>query len=109
MTGGSIHTSLGWIGQFERITRWLQRMKQIKIDREFDGDLQQHQDYIYSFFQNCYHLREWLLKSGVVKQIEIEKLFHNNIELKICRDICNGTKHMEINQPSIDKDISIYR
>ncbi len=107
--GGSMHTALGWRGQFERTARWFARVEKISIERHQTGDLHRHQDFIYAFFQNCYHLREWLVESGVVPQCEMERLFQDHVELQICRDVCNGTKHMQVKRPSIDGDYSIFR
>ena len=30
-------------------------------------------------------------------------------ELRLCRDICNGTKHLAISRPSLDADLAIGR
>lgn len=109
MVGTSIHTALGWHGQFERTVRWHNRVMNISEERRQSGDLWEHQDFVNAFFQNCHHLREWLIKSGVVSQHDVDTLVHNHVELQICRDICNGTKHMEINRASVDKDFTIFR
>jgi hypothetical protein len=61
------------------------------------------------FFQNCFALRDWLKNSGALPAAEIDVLFANTIPLKLCRDICNGTKHFSINSPSIDPHFSIFR
>src|ERR1041384_6786560 len=107
--GGSVHTVQGWQGQFERMTRWAKRVETISAERQQKGDLHSQQDYIYAFFQNCYHLRDWLLKSRVVAKTDLDDLFRQHVELQICRDVCNGTKHMEIDRASVDAHFSIYR
>jgi hypothetical protein len=52
-----------------------------------------------AFFQNCYHLRDWLLCENAMPQHEIEQLFKNNAELRICGDLCNATKHLALTFP----------
>ena len=66
-------------------------------------------DDIYAFFQNCYHLRYWILVSHLELQKKLDTLFIKNVELQICKDICNGLKHLELTKPKIDKDFNIYR
>ena len=39
----------------------------------------------------------------------MDNFVKENIEIKYCRDICNGTKHLNISNPSIDKNFSILR
>jgi len=66
-------------------------------------------DFVLAFFLNCYALRDWLQKSQMVSAIDLDTLFRANSDLQICRDICNGSKHFEINKPSIDAKFSIVR
>jgi predicted nuclease of restriction endonuclease-like (RecB) superfamily len=63
----------------------------------------------FSFISNQYRLE----LDG--EEFFIDLLFFNrhlvssNIEIKICKDICNGTKHLAISTPRIDKDFAIFR
>jgi hypothetical protein len=66
-------------------------------------------DYIYAFFQNCYHLRDWLKNSAAVSEEALRHFMSGNVEMGICRDIANGTKHLRIHSPSIDANPSIGR
>ena len=102
--GWSIHKNDGWRGQLERVHRWHDRMTHsAKIGSR---DLE---DFAFVFFQNCYHLREWLLKTSIFPRSDVAELFSQTKELRLCRDICNGTKHLTIKHPSIDADFSIGR
>lgn len=67
------------------------------------------EDYLYAFFQNCWHLCEWVQKSKIVAGPKIKHLFDSHEELRLCRDICNGTKHMTITRPSVDSQFTTFR
>lgn len=98
--------------QFERIKRWHERFKEIHSGREHTRESDYYQDVVYAFFQNCWSLKDWIINSGALskeKIEEVEKFFHSNMDMKICRDIANGSKHLLIKEPSIDPNISIAR
>ncbi len=95
-----------YVEQFERIKRWHKILNKIKISNSPEKQADYQVDCIYSFFINCYHLRDWLEHSKVVDKTKIDKLFGDNIEMKICRDICNGIKHLSLTNPSIGNNVS---
>lgn len=101
----SLHKSGGWKGQLRRIERWHRRLTeaaQIGSD-----DLE---DFSYAFFQNAFHLRDWLVKDFPHLKRNIEAAFSANNELGVCRDIANATKHFKIDRrASVDTNISIAR
>jgi hypothetical protein len=66
-------------------------------------------DFLYAFFQNCHHLRHWLNAEGKVSGAEVDRFVAAHPELRLCRDICNGTKHLTISRPSLDAALAIGR
>ena len=102
--GWSIHKSDGWRGQLERVHRWQRRVTHSA--NIGSGDLE---DFVFALFQNCYHLREWIEKTAKVPSSELDGLFARTPELRVCRDICNGTKHLTLSRASVDADFSIGR
>lgn len=52
-------------------------------------------DVIYAFFMNCYHLRDWLIKSGRDKGA-VDAYIDCKDSLVWSRDICNGMKHYRL-------------
>ena len=88
----SLHKGVGWQSQFKGLERWHQRI----IDAKSKEDLT---DFLFTFFQNCHHFREWLEKTGGVSKDDLDALFKANSELGICRDICNVTKHFSLSMP----------
>ena len=50
--------------QFARMRRYLERFGEIRAGRVHDRDSEHYLDDVYSFFLNCYHLKDWLIKIG---------------------------------------------
>jgi hypothetical protein len=100
--GWSIHRNDGWRGQLERVQRWHSRT--VTAAQTGSPDLQ---DFIFVFFQNCYHLREWLCQTSTISKHDVDGFFNGTKELLLCRDICNATKHLNINRASVDATFSI--
>jgi hypothetical protein len=59
------------------------------------------QDMMWAFFQACWHLKDWVkndpLPSDVQKEAVIDQA-HASSVLGICRDLCNGTKHLGLDR-----------
>jgi len=98
----SWHTSLGWRGQLKRIRRWQLRLRAAH-------DIRDAEDYMYAFFQLCYHLRDWLLSEKVLSESEVEQLFKRNVELRLCGDLANAIKHRKLNRPKQPREPSLAR
>jgi hypothetical protein len=88
----------------DRIRRWQERV--IHAANSGSPDLE---DFVFAFFQNCHHLQEWLLKTSNVDRQDIDALLVSTPQLRVCRDICNGTKHLTLNNAGVDADFSIGR
>jgi hypothetical protein len=85
----------GWRGQFARMERWHQRALRA-LDPQQGGNLADAEDFIYAFCQSAYHLRDWLQKSGAATQAELDALMKRTPALGLCRDVCNGSKHLTL-------------
>ncbi|MBX9791037.1 MAG: hypothetical protein K2Y37_19125 [Pirellulales bacterium] len=86
--------------QLDRVRRYHARFAAINSGFEATLPSEHYVDDIYAFFQNCYHLKDWLKKdpvftarAGKSKQ-DIEDVVTNTPCLAICADICNATKHL---------------
>ena len=86
----SWHRSPGWRGQLERIRRWHDRLLSATASEDAE-------DYLYAFFQNCYHLRYWL-EPAAHEKAHLDSFFKDNLEMRLCRDLGNMTKHFELNR-----------
>jgi hypothetical protein len=102
--GWSIHRNDGWRGQYNRMLRWYERMSSAAAQGSPDTD-----DFVFAFFQNCYYLREWIAQTSTTSTAELDALFAGSRSLRLCRDLCNGTKHLNISRPSVDAHFSIGR
>lgn len=80
--------------------RWEVALKEVGSSSNLEREL----DVIHAFFMNCYHLRDWLEESVVVDKARLDDFFAQNKEMRICRDLCNASKHMVLRQPSFDGD-----
>jgi len=100
--GWSLHKNDGWRGQLQRVHRWHERV--IKAANEGSPDLA---DFTFALFQNCYHLREWFQKTSKANPRALDTIFRESRELQVCRDICNGTKHLTLKSASVDAEFSI--
>jgi len=87
---GSLHNRQGWEGQLARVARWFDRL--VKAKSPIDAE-----DFLYSFFQNAHHLRDW--EAAGKKTREIDEFLNSNLATRICRDVANLTKHHELTKP----------
>ena len=98
-----------WKFQWGRVGRWFERVSQVKSKSETTELDACDYDVLIAFFQNCYILREWILKFRPDLQRSLDYFFKPRFEMKACRDICNGFKHVKLVNPSLDKDFKIVR
>jgi hypothetical protein len=83
--------------QLERVKRYLGRFQKINDGQIHDQISQFYDDDIYAFFQNCYHLKDWIKNDSVCENwSEVEDLITNNTDLNICADLCNSLKHLTL-------------
>ena len=85
--GWSVHKNDGWRGRV------------LDAANKGSSDLE---DFTFSLFQNCYHLLEWFQKTAKADSGALNTVFNQSRELQLCRDICNGTKHMTLRRASVD-------
>jgi len=99
-------SSSKYLEQFDRVKRWYERFALIDGGRQHDQPSDNYQDEVYTFFINCFHLKDWLKNDGSVEvdAKEIEDFVKNNKELNLCRDICNGIKHLKLTAPRSGQD-----
>lgn len=98
-----------WRLQWDRVQRWYARVRELadtsKYNRLTQGDL----DVVIAYFQNAFHLRDWILACHPELQSQLNSLFQTQFEMGACRDICNGFKHKSLTHPSHDAFFNIYQ
>lgn len=84
--------------QDDRMKRWYDRFASIDQGRLHDLPSDNYVDDIYAFFQNCYHLKDWIkndnaISTPALKQ-SVEDCITSDRSLRLCADICNSLKHL---------------
>lgn len=98
----------GWQGHYRRTRRWLDRL--LEVANDWDAySMDEQIDFVLVFFQNCYHLRDYLLREQAVERRALDELMRRSRPLRICRDLANGSKHRMITSASVDSSPWIVR
>ena len=58
-------------------------------------------DSIINLYTYGYHIKDWLKKENYT---DVENFINNNPELKVCADLCNGSKHKILMSIRSNKD-----
>ena len=85
--------------QFDRVERYLQRIRDIYAGLPYAYEnVAYYEDDVISFFIHCYHLRDWISKLNCVGENmkDVDAFINTHHELKVCADLCNGSKHCRI-------------
>jgi hypothetical protein len=104
-----MNSPASWTEQWDRVYRWLRRVQESAIGRMHDSPTDVYQDDVYAFFQNCYHLKDWLKNdvssASVVR--DVEALISASPELSLCADLANGSKHLKLTRHRVDPDARV--
>lgn len=95
--------------QCNRLKRWYNLFQEIDQGRVHDRDSNYYLDTVYAFFQNCYHLKDWVYYDNEDKfaKEDLNNFINDNIELKVCGALCNGSKHLLIKDKHFDEKTKI--
>ncbi|MGW6502985.1 hypothetical protein [Nonomuraea angiospora] len=94
--------SEGWRDQYERMLRSRARLAEAADPSSIGSD--EARDRLYHFFQDAFHLRDWLynsddpavrVKAAVLKNQQNTYIKTTPV-LALCADLCNGTKHFTL-------------
>ena len=84
--------------QYNRVKRYYDRFAELDKGRIHNADSDNYVDDIYAFFQNCYHLKDWIKNDGSIGipgiKDRVEQHINGSRSLRLCADLCNGTKHL---------------
>ena len=84
----------GYRAQLDRARRFLDRVQSHEGRRDID-----YQDDVWAFFQNCWHIKDWLESDYRVREPirkHAVRTAHKSRLLQVCRDMANGTKHRKL-------------
>ncbi len=106
----SAHRHGDWQGQYNRMMRWVQRFRELcKNEAKSSEKSHAYFDTLYACFQNIFFLKDWLRENTSLSSDDLNAFINSNTEIGVCRDICNGTKHYNISNPSIDNQFGVIR
>lgn len=101
-----IQTKTGDVGYRDQLDRARRFLDFVLAEYEGLEDINEveFQDMLWSFFQHCWHVKDWLrhdpLATAKQKRAAIKMAERPGGPLLICRDLCNGTKHLNLSHPS---------
>jgi len=84
--------------QLARVRRFLTRIE------THNRPLQDYDDDMWSFFQNCWHLKDWVKNDPSVPpaiRATLEVDLASWPDLMTCADLANGTKHLQLKTPRV--------
>lgn len=64
-------------------------------------------DAIFNFAVTAYHVKDWLKKSasGSYRPKDVETYLDSVLVLRVCREICNASKHRGLGNPAKDAQV----
>lgn len=98
-----------WSEQWDRVERWFSSFKETNDGRTHDRASDYYQDEAYAFFQNAYHLKDWLKHDPAASaQVrDVEAFISGSQSMRLCADLCNGSKHLALTTPRESADTKI--
>jgi hypothetical protein len=104
----------GYQDQLKRAYRWLARLESKSTYSTNDinnplplEDLEEYEDFLYALFQNCWHVKDWILSdSSAPKTLKdaVRRVVEEGAidALMLCADVANGSKHVSGPKPRRD-------
>ena len=94
--------------QFARIKRWRNRFEDVELEQTINNDPRYYEDVLLTIFENCWHLKDYLICSKELNKKTVDDFFHNNPHMKLCQSLAIGSKHLKPNNPNVTK-IRVFR
>lgn len=88
----------GWQEQYERMLRSHKRLTNI-ASGQLMASSDEARDALFHFFQDAYHVKDWIKNDPSASTSHVEEFINAAGPLRICADLCNGTKHFGIQRP----------
>ncbi len=65
---------------------------------------------LFSFFEICYHLKDWVKHSPEYKDFSnVEHFINESPAMRICADICNRLKHKNLQKRRSNFEIGVFQ
>jgi hypothetical protein len=92
---------MSWVNQYCRVQRSLHRIQ--NLNKIQDSNEEEYEDLLWCYFQNCWHLKDWLKNDPSISQTQVDEIKRlvdrgesNSVALMVCSDIANATKHFTL-------------
>jgi len=95
--------------QFARLEYQYGKLRKIKdgIYPAFGGNVEFE---LFSFFEICYHLKDWVKEGAEYEQaFDVERYIENSPVLRISADICNRLKHKVLRDSKTKHEVAHKR
>jgi hypothetical protein len=89
--------------QLDRAERYLAKIRAVYAGAFAQShDRRSYEDDLVSFFMHCYHVKDWIVRLNKleVTSREVDIFINSNPCLQVCADLCNGSKHCELDRPA---------
>lgn len=87
-----------WEEHLGRTRRWYQRIQKVRPSGNSTAASGEAIDFLYAFFQSCWHLYDWMKISSALSEETLTKFFTKTEVMQICHDICIGAKHLRVDR-----------
>lgn len=90
--------------QFERASRALRKMRNNR-----NRELVDYEDDVWCFFQNCWHLKDWIRNDDRIPQEHRDSVENDVCQseaLCICADLANRSKHLKLTTKRLDAAVT---
>jgi hypothetical protein len=107
-------SATGWRDQYDRMNRSLFRLLMTQAGLfpsstvpPDDGtgtltfapaDHRDALDALMHAYQDAYHLKDWIRNDPSITTSNVEQFINSDVHLKICADLCNGSKHFQLDE-----------
>ena len=89
--------------QFERVGRFLHRV------RRGDRESVEYLDDLWAFFQNAWHLKDWIMNDSSLQQELRDRVVdsvHSSEQILLCGALANRSKHLRLRPVWNDADVT---
>ena len=89
---------MAWENQWGRAQRSFGEFKKTNDGRVHDRNSDYYLDEAIHFFEDCYHLKDWLKNDSISKPLvtDVEGVISGSPNLSLCADLANGAKHLTL-------------
>lgn len=97
----------GWREQHDRMMRSYSRLVAIATGKSA-VDSEEARDALFHFFQDAYHLKDWIKHDPLTSHLNVEEFARNSMPIRLCADLCNGTKHFALTKSHLIREEAAF-